>query len=134
MRRWIGVIGCLLVGAGCQGNSSRDAMPVYQAVLRQEFQALKKDETVYLFIEGRDPAPELLARLREQWPMLKAGSKVPQGKAKRIDFGALKWIDSHTAELRFGFSDGMDGRNDHYRVTKQGEAWRVEKTGPTVLS
>ena len=79
-----------------------------------------------MFVDGKEPSPELLKHFQNQFPDLQPGSKVPQGKATRISLEELKWIDRNTAELRGGFSNGMDGRDRRYRLTRKKAEWTVQ--------
>jgi hypothetical protein len=122
---------CILC-AGCNGDGNndpkvvRDPVPVYEAVLKEELKATKKGEGFYVFVDGKDPAPDLLNKFQKQWPDLQPGSKAPKGKANHVSIDGLKWIDANTAELRGGFSNGMDGRGSRYRVITKNTEWVIE--------
>jgi hypothetical protein len=85
---------CFLAGCtaadGDNGKASKDAHPVYEAVLKVELKEAKNGEGYYLFVDGKDPEPDLLTRLQKHWPQLQPGSKVPEGKATRINVGELR--------------------------------------------
>ena len=141
MRRYLIVAGFCILAAGCEGNGNgqpkdgRDAPGVFEVVLKAELKEAKKGEGHYLFVDGKDPAPEMMKRFNKLWPDLQAGSKVPkEGKAMRISIGELEWIDSNTAEVRGGFSNGMDGRGSKYRVIRSKDGWTIDKVTVEFLS
>jgi hypothetical protein len=119
--------GLAVLLTGCTEGGEQDPAPLYEAVLKHEFPGKGKDEVVFLFIDGKDPAPDLLKRLRQQWPNLQPGSKVPQGQATRIDLGELKTAGD-SAELRVAVSNGIDGRLLRFWLSRKGGTWVVEKT------
>src|SRR5712692_1709994 len=125
MKRLIVLVGLGLVGAGCNGapvrgpDEPKEPAAVYEVVLRHELKGANNGAGCYLFIDGKDPAPELLDRLLKQWPELQAGSKRPKGKATSVSLEELKWIDRNTAEVRGGFSNGIDGHHKRYRVIRR---------------
>jgi hypothetical protein len=123
---------CCLLGVGCNGHGKNDsgdpsdAVAVYGAVLQEELKGTKKGEGFYVFVDGKDPEPELLQRFQKQWPELQAGSKAPQGKANRVSMHSLKWFNRDTADVLGGSSNGIDGRQSRYRVVRKNGAWVVE--------
>jgi hypothetical protein len=138
MRHLVVLVALLALLAGCNGNDdpkdAKDAGPVYEAVLKVELKNSKKGEGWSVFIDGKDPEPEMLKRFQKQWPELQPGSKAPKGRADRVSLSELKWIDRSTAELRGGFSNGIDGRGSLYRVVRKKDAWVVESSKVEVES
>jgi hypothetical protein len=143
MRRFIVLAVFCVIVAGCkqppdgkpgdvkvqkQGDEAKELpAPVYEAVLRDNLKPPSKGEGSYLFVDGKDPAPELLKRLHKHWPELKPGSQVPNGTADRLSLTELKWIDATTAELRCGRSNGKDGVGKIYHLKKKDGEWMVDK-------
>jgi hypothetical protein len=123
----------LAVGCGPGPEGPGDAAPVFSAVLELELEGTE-GEAAYLFVDGKDPPPELLGRLREQWPELQPGSKAPEGKARRVSVGGLRWIGGDAAEVRGGWSDGTDGAGHLYRVVRRGGAWVVRSRTTEAVS
>jgi hypothetical protein len=127
-----------VLSAGCNGNGGAgapgDPDPVYEAVLKEELKGANKGEGFYVFVDGKDPAPELLKRLQKQWPELQPGSKAPKGKANCIGVDSLKWINRDAAELHGGGSNGFDGRSSLYRVVHKDGAWVVESVKLEAIS
>ncbi|MFO0969585.1 MAG: hypothetical protein U0793_28840 [Gemmataceae bacterium] len=119
-----------LFAAGCSGADDakdKDPAAIYEAVLLEELKGAGKGEAFYVFVDGVDPAPDLLKRLKMRWPDLEPGSKAPvRGKANRVSFHSLKWLTGAVAELAAGVSNGMDGRGSRYRVIRKGDAWHIE--------
>lgn len=118
MRLFLLLAGSLLVIAGCNGvdgaNDKKDPLPVYEVVLRHELKQAVKGP-IYVSVDFKDPAPELLAKLAKQWPDVRPQSKRPKNLPKagtftNVNVEELKWIDANTAELKGGFSNGMDGQ------------------------
>ena len=134
MSRFLLLVGLCLAAAGCGGTSDRDTAPIYEAVLQHELKGQKNGEEVYLFIDGQAPPPELLERLRQRWPALKAGPEAAKRRARRVAFQELKWVGRRTAEVQCSFSDGMDGRMNLYRVGKKDGQWVVEKVELKAIS
>ena len=108
--------------------------PVYETVLKVELKDAKKGEGFFVFIDGKDPSPQLLKQLHKTWPELRPGSKVPQGKANRVNLDELKWIDRNSAEVLGGFSNGMDGHGKRYRLTRKNGVWSIESVKTEFLS
>lgn len=130
MSRLLTLCGFAVLLTGCSdgtGGADADAAPIYEAVLKHAFPDKNKDQTIYLFIEGKDPAPEVLKKLSPQWPKLEAGSKVPKGKVVRINISDLK-TGRDSAELRGTVSNGMDGQSHRYWLIRKTGGWAVEKT------
>jgi hypothetical protein len=137
MRPFLLLAALCVLGAGCNGNGKddlKDADPVYEAVLKEELKNAKKGEGFYVFVDGKDPAPELLKRLQKQWPELQPGSKAPKGKANCVSVENLKWINRDAAELHGGGSDGIDGRVSLFRVVRKNGAWVVESVKLEAMS
>jgi hypothetical protein len=136
MRHLIVAAGLCLMFSGCGAGTGapRDAGAVYEAVLKVELKDAKQAAGSYVFVDGKDPSPELLQRFQKQWPELRPGSKAVRGKATSVSVGELKWLDDNTAELRGGFSDGRNGRGSRYRVVRKDGAWVVEKAVVEVQS
>jgi hypothetical protein len=138
MRRSPLLFGLLIFTAGCNGNGNegdpKDAPLVFEAVLKTELSGTKKGDGWYVFVDGVDPAPDALVLFQKNWAELQPGSKAPKGKANRVSISELKWIDRDTAELRGGFSNGMDGRGSRYRVVRKKGAWVVENAVVEVQS
>jgi hypothetical protein len=59
---------------------------------------------------------------------------VPKGLAQRFSFGEVKWVDRDTAEVEGGFSNGMDGRANRYRLARKNGRWIVEKVERVAVS
>src|SRR5580765_3997166 len=136
MRKFICLAGLCFLMAGCNGNGNdvvvgppddpkRDPTPVYEVVFRHELKAAKTGAGHFLYVDGKDPSPELMKRLQKDLPDLLPGSKAPKReggpKARRVGVSVdeLKWIDSNTAELMGGQSNGMDGHGSRYRVVRK---------------
>ena len=135
MRQLIVLAGFCIISAGCNGEpDSKEAVHVYEAVLKEELKGSKKGEGFYVFIDGVDPEPELLKQFQKQWPELQPGSKKDRGQGIGVSVDGLKWIDRNTADLRGGFSNGKDGRGSRYRVVRKNGAWLVESAKVEVLS
>lgn len=132
MRHFMLLAALCIPAAGCHGaakdgsKETKDAAPIYAAVLKEELKDTKQGEGLYVFVDGKDPSPDFLDRFREQWPELQPGSKAPKGKAKRVSVDSLQWIDSDTAELHGATSNGIDGRSSLYRVVRKGGVWVVD--------
>ncbi|MBI1832602.1 MAG: hypothetical protein HYR84_14265 [Planctomycetes bacterium] len=133
MKRAIGCFALLLCGVGCNGVADvggNDAAPVYDIVFRAELKDAKNGAAHFLSVDYKDPAPELMAKLKKTWPELQPWSKKPAEKAKErsthVAAHDLKWIDRHTAEVQGGFSNGMDGRVNLYRVVNKNGDWVIE--------
>jgi hypothetical protein len=127
---------CMLAN-GCNGgpvDETKDLPLVYEAALGETLKDPSKGEDSFLFIEGKDPAPELLDLLHKKWPKLEPGSKVPAGKANRINLSKLEWIDRDTVELRLGTSNGMDGRGQRLRLTRKNGVWTVASVKTEAIS
>jgi hypothetical protein len=133
MRRLVLLAASCVLAVGCGPKGPEDAAPVYSAVLERELGGAE-GEAAYLFVDGKDPPPELLGRLRERWPELQPGSKAPQGKARRVSVGGLRWIGGDAAEVRGGWSDGTDGAGHLYRVVRRGGAWVVQSRTTDAVS
>jgi hypothetical protein len=127
MYRFTGLIAICFASAGCTGAPVQETTPVYEAVLRHELKEAAHVKDIYVTIDGKDPSPETLKRLQEQCPGAQPGSQAPQGNATHVGVRELKWIDRNTAELRGGFSNGMDGRGSHYHVIKKNGQWVVDR-------
>jgi hypothetical protein len=124
--RILPLCGLVVLLAGCTNGAAQDPAPIYQAVLEHELPGQNKDKEVFLFIDGKDPAPGLLTALRQQLPKLQAGSKAPQGKATRIDLSDMK-AERGRAELRGTVSNGIDGKSQRFWLAKKNGTWVVEK-------
>jgi hypothetical protein len=127
MSRVLSLGGVVVLLAGCSRGADQNPAAIYEAVLKHELSGQNMDGEIFLFIDGKDPAPELLERLRQQFPKLEAGSKTPQGKATRIDISETK-AKRDSAELRATVSNGIDGRSQRFWLTKTKGTWVVEKT------
>ena len=101
--------------------------------MNHEFPGKNKDEKIFLFIDGQDPAPELLELLRQQVPKLEAGSKAPQGKATCLDISEMK-AGRGSAQLRCTVSNGFDGQSHRLWLTRKDGVWVVEKTKDEAIS
>lgn len=128
---WVGL--CLAL-TGCAHDADSDAVPVFDVVLKHEFPAAKKDMSLFVFIDGKDPSPDLLKRIRETWPGSQAGSKVGKDRVDRVDFGNLKWVGREGVELDCTISNGMDGRRKHFKLARKKGVWVVEKAETTAES
>lgn len=137
MQRSLWIIGLCVLGVGCNGGAideTRDLSPVYEAALGETLKAPSKGEGFFLFVDGKDPAPDLLADLHKKWPKLEVGSKVPAGKADRLNLSKLEWIDRNTVELQSGQSNGMDGHVRRLRLTRSGGVWTVQSSKTEAIS
>src|SRR3954469_10075121 len=84
-----------------QGHEARD-LEVYEAVFRHQFEhnasgMQQKAKGYFLTIAGGDPAPEFLARFRENRPPVAAGSRFREGEGLLFRIDGLRWIDEGTA-------------------------------------
>jgi hypothetical protein len=140
----IRLIACSLFGFASIGCAPRSASPadaddIYEAALAHEIGAGTGAGT-YLMIENADPSPALMARLQKRWPDARPSSAKPAQKAsdkerlRHISVGELKWIDRDTAEVRAGFSNGMDGQSNRHRLIRMGGKWIVEKSTIEAIS
>ena len=127
MSRVLPLYGVLVLLTGCTNGADQDPAPSYEAVLKHEFPDKNKGGEIFLFIDGKDPAPELLKKLRQQFPKLEAGSKAPQGQATRIDISEVK-TEREAAELRGTVSNGIDGKSQRFWLARKNGTWVVEKT------
>ena len=140
MRHVLLMVGLCGVVVGCMGDAppqagdAKDPAPVYEVVIREELKAFPKGAGCYLFIDGKDPAPDFLKQMQKHWPELQPGSKVPKGKAHSVGLQDLKWIDRNTAEVEGGFSNGIDGHYKLYRVVRKDAAWTIESAKTTKTS
>jgi hypothetical protein len=134
MGRIIGFVGLCLAVAGCDSPPAQNAGDVYEAVLRQSLLGPGDGEGVYVHVDGKDPSADLLGRLHQVWPSLRPASETPKGKRHVIHVGELKWIGRSAAEVRGGFSNGMDGSVQLFRVVWKGGQWTVEKTTTEISS
>jgi hypothetical protein len=127
----VSVTTCVII-AGCNADpeqgpkDAKETSLVYEAVLKAELKDAKKGEGFYVFVEGKDPEPELFKRFQKQWPELQPGSKAPKGKANRVALDEVKWIDRNTAEVIGGMSNGMDGHGNRYRLIRKNGAWTID--------
>ena len=140
MRHIIMLIGFCIVGIGCNGatvpppEEAKDPTSVYETVLR-EYLKDAKGEGCYLSVDGKDPAPELLKQLNKHWPELQAASKAPAvGKKNGVSVSDLNWLDRDTAQVRGGFSNGMDGHGARYRVVRKNGVWSIAGRDNEVMS
>jgi hypothetical protein len=131
MRRFIGLVA---IGLACTDSTVQDTTPVYEAVLRHELKGAAHVKDIYVTIEGNDPSPETLKRLQEPCPGVQPRSRAPKGNATHMGVRELKWIDRNTAEVRGGFSNGIDGRGSRYQVIKKNGQWVVDKEVVEVIS
>jgi hypothetical protein len=116
-------------------KNDRDPVPVYEAVLQQEIAQEPKDVDIYFGIDHKDPEPELLKKLQQRWPMLKAQSTRPEkGFVVGVGLSEFKWIDRNTATVRYSTSNGKDGRISRVRVVNKGGAWVIEKSDIEAIS
>ena len=76
----------------------------------------------------------MLDRFVKKFPAIQPSSKAPQGKSTHVGLSDLKWIDSNTAEVNGGFSNGMDGRHSLYRIVRRQGEWVVEKSEIKAIS
>lgn len=135
MRRLIIIASLCVISAGCEAPSPKDEAAVYEAVLHREVGEQAGVANVFLFVDGKDPTPEMLDQFVKKFPAPKAGSKVPaQGMATRVSLDGLEWINANTAEVSGGFSNGMDGRHSLYRVVRKQGEWVVEKAEVKAIS
>ncbi|MBM3997802.1 MAG: hypothetical protein FJ303_27210 [Planctomycetes bacterium] len=124
----LGTVGC---DAAADGNDKgKNAEAVYEIVFRAELKEAKDGAAHFLSVDNKDIGPELLAKLKKTWPALQPWSKRPEPKGKdrvvHIGVHDLKWIDRNTAEVRGGFSNGIDGRISGYRIIQRNGAWVIE--------
>lgn len=140
---------CLFaVGGSGQGANGLDPQPgdaldVYEAVIRYRLQKFPADVKpaelkAYLAVDGKDPAPELLKRLRKAWPNLKPISEEPKGKGLRVYVKGLKFSARGAAELNAGywFPTKVAGEGysaDHHVVQEKGR-WVVQKVTNEISS
>lgn len=136
MRRFVIIMSLCVAAAGCADGppGSEDELAVYEAVLRQEVGEQKQGTDVFLSIDGKDPSKEAFDRFVKKFPALQPASKAPKGKATHVGLSELKWINSNTAEVDGGFSNGMDGRQCTYRVVRKKGVWVVEQTVVKAIS
>ena len=137
MKRSLLFIALCLLAAGCNGgpvDETKDLPTVYETALGELLKEPSKGEGFFLFIDGKDPTQELLDQLHKTWPKLDVGSKVPQGKADRINLSKLKWIDRDTVELQRGRSNGMDGHIQRLRLIRKDGIWTVASTTTEAIS
>jgi hypothetical protein len=134
MRRLPLIAGLCLITAGCGAGSPEDEVAVYEAVLRKEVGEQRHVADVFLHIDGQDPSKEMLDRFVKKFPAIQPGSKAPKGKATHVSLSELKWINSSTAEVKGGFSNGLDGRHSLYRVVRKKGEWVVEKAEVKAIS
>ena len=122
------------VGAGCIGAgggpaADQDVVPVFDAVLKHEFPDPKQPDSLFLFVDGKDPEPKVLEKLGKPWPMLQPGSKVPEkGPATRVSLSEVKFSGRDAVELSVGVSNGKDGRLQHFWMSRKDGKWVVDKT------
>ena len=95
-------------------------------MLKAELKDSKKGAGFFVFIEGKDPEPDLLKRFQKQWPELQPGSKAPKGKANRVAVDGLKFINLNSAEVRGGIGNGMDGSSNRYHLIRKKDEWAIE--------
>jgi hypothetical protein len=137
MQRTLLFIGLCILGSGCNGgpvDEAKDLAPIFETALGELLKEPSKGEGFFLFIDGKDPAPDLRDQLNKKWPKLEVGSKVPQGKADRINLSNVEWIDRNTVELRLGKSNGMDGHIQRLRLVRKDGVWTVASATTDAIS
>jgi len=135
MSRFFLMLGLGLTVVGCgDGGGVQDPVAVYEAVLERELGEPGNAAEAYLFIDGKAPPQETLDRLRERWPKLRAGSESLRGREHRVSLGELRWVGRNRAEVRGGFSNGMDGRSSLYHVVRKNGQWVVENVEVKAIS
>lgn len=134
-----------LIAAGCFSGVSHgppdrasDAIDVYEAAFSYRLAKQSTDIEAYLAVDGKNPAAELITRLRRRWPNLKPASEEPEKNGYRITAEQLKWIDAATAELRLHSVHNTQIARDvyfaDYRVVRRGGQWVVEHVSNETMS
>jgi hypothetical protein len=121
---------------GRPADKSADALDVYEATFRYRLQkqpgdVKPADVVAYLSVDGKDPAAELLKRLRKDWPKLQPVSAEPKERGLRLHVEGLKWGTQGTAELNAGywFPTKFAGEGyfaDHHLIRDKGR-WVVTR-------
>jgi hypothetical protein len=68
MRLVLFMNGLILLCSGCTSPSIQDEFAIYETVLCKQLQHEKSDAPFYLFVDGKDPVPDLLSRLQKTGP------------------------------------------------------------------
>ena len=121
-----------------------DRLDVLEAVFRHQFNknasgGQRNVEYFFLSLDGRaDPPPELLARFKDQKPIvlpLSMATASPAPGVKHKDLGgrglifritSIAWLDQDTAEVEGGYYEaGLSASGNTYRVKRANGAWKV---------